>query len=246
MKLQPTKFQYSTEKINFAGIVISKKGVEPDPDRMSGLAKYPRPTSTKDVKAFLGCATSLSSFSSVLLQDCKYLRALTTKGAAFHWGEEGEMRRIIQSLNNKQVVVRNDHLPFVQAFNSYQPGLTKAKKNLSGTLRSSTSSITWAAATSMVRVDAMSHHPVDRAESMGPDPIDNQHQHMNDIVNNIEDEDDNDNDNNIEVQVDDPLCSGLFHAAQHHQQAIKQMQDGDKIDWKELPTGTYIRQFRTS
>ena len=133
MKLQPTKFQYSTEKINFAGIVISKKGVEPDPDRMSGLAKYPRPTSTKDVKAFLGCATSLFSFSSVLLQDCKHMRALTTKGAAFHWGEEGEMRRIIQSLNNKQVVVRNDHLPFVQAFNSYQPGLTKAKKNLSGT-----------------------------------------------------------------------------------------------------------------
>ena len=36
-------------------------------------------------------------------------------------------------INNKQVVVRKDHLPFVQAFNSYQPGLTKAKKNLSGT-----------------------------------------------------------------------------------------------------------------
>ena len=100
----------------------------------------------------------------------------------------------------------------------------------------------------MVHVDAMSHHPVDPAESMGPDLIDNQHQHMKDIVNNIEDEDDDDDDN-IEVQVDDPLCSGLFHAAQHHQgyqQAIREMQDGEKIDWKELPTGTYIRQFRTS
>ena len=101
----------------------------------------------------------------------------------------------------------------------------------------------------MVHVDAMSHHPVDPAESMGPDTINNQHQHMNHIVNNIEDEDDNDDDDNIEVQVDDPLCSGLFHAAQHHQgyqQAIREMQDGEKIDWKELPTGTYIRQFRTS
>ena len=56
----------------------------------------------------------------------------------------------------------------------------------------------------MVHVDAMSHHPVDPAESMGPDTINNQHQHMNHIVNNIEDEDDNDDDDNIEVQVDDP------------------------------------------
>ena len=99
----------------------------------------------------------------------------------------------------------------------------------------------------MVHVDAMSHHPVDPAESMGPDTINNQHQHMNHIVNNIEDEDDNDDDDNIEVQVDDPLCSGLFHAAQHHQgyqQAIREMQDGEKIDWKELPTGSYIRQLK--
>ena len=47
VKLQPTKFQFSTEQINFAGVVISKEGVQPDPERMSGLAKYPRPTTCK-------------------------------------------------------------------------------------------------------------------------------------------------------------------------------------------------------
>ena len=82
VKLQPTKFQFSTEKINFAGVVISKEGVQPDPERMSGLANYPTPTTCKQVKAFLGCATSLASFSSVLLQDTKHLRALTKKGAS--------------------------------------------------------------------------------------------------------------------------------------------------------------------
>ena len=35
VKLQPSKFQFSTEKINFAGVVISKEGVQPDPERMS-------------------------------------------------------------------------------------------------------------------------------------------------------------------------------------------------------------------
>ena len=29
---------------DIAGVVISKDGVTPDPERMSGLAKYPRPT----------------------------------------------------------------------------------------------------------------------------------------------------------------------------------------------------------
>ena len=31
VKLQPSKFQFSTEKINFAGVFISKEGVQPDP-----------------------------------------------------------------------------------------------------------------------------------------------------------------------------------------------------------------------
>ena len=31
----------------------------------------------------MGCATSLASFTSVLLQDTKHLRALTKKGAKF-------------------------------------------------------------------------------------------------------------------------------------------------------------------
>ena len=54
VKLQPSKFQFSTEQINFAGVVISKEGVQPDPERMSGLARYPRPTTCKQVKSFLG------------------------------------------------------------------------------------------------------------------------------------------------------------------------------------------------
>ena len=93
----------------------------------------------------------------------------------------------------------------------------------------------------------MSRHPVDPAETMGPDPIDDQHQRIHDVVNNIEEDNDDDEDDNIKVQVDDPLYSGLFHAANHHhgyQQVIKHMQDGDKIEWRELPTGSYIKQLK--
>ena len=42
----------------------------------------------------------------------------------------------------------------------------------------------------MVHVDAMSRNPVDPAEEMGPDPIDQQHQRLQDTINLIEEGDD--------------------------------------------------------
>ena len=105
-------------------------------------------------------------------------------------------------MNNKQVVVRNDHLPFVQAYNSRDNSqISPRLRQIFLELAELNIKLTWAAATDMVHLDAMSRHPVDPAESMGPDPIDDQHQHMHDVVNNIVDENEDDN---IEVQVDDP------------------------------------------
>ena len=83
----------------------------------------------------------------------------------------------------------------------------------------------------MVHVDAMSRNPVDSAVDMGPDPIDDQHQRLQDTINHIEEaDDDEDHEDNIEVQG--------------YQQAIKHRLDGDNIDWKELPTGSYIKQLK--
>ena len=279
--------------------------------------------------------SSLASFSSVLLQDTKNLRALTKKGATFRWGEEeeGEMQRIIKRLtdptllhhydtsmplaidvdtsaegvgyvaymydpskgppgpdnaklikcgsasskptwanyspieleatgtllavrkldhyiiNNKQVEVHNDHLPFIQSFNTKDISQVSPRlRRIYLELAEHDIKLTWKPAAEMVHVDAMSRNPVDPAEDMGPDPIDDQHQRLQDVVNNIEEtDDDEDQEDNIEVQVDDPLYSGLFNAAADHQgyqQAIKHRQDGDNIDWKELPTGSYIKQLK--
>merc|ERR1711928_201224 len=83
---------------------------------------------------------------------------------------------------------------------------------------------------------------------MGPDPIDQQHQRLQDTINLIEEGDnEDDHPDNIQVQVNDPLYSGLFKAAAAHQgyqQAIKHRLDGDNFDWKELPTGAYTRQLK--
>ena len=335
VKLNPAKFRFSTSHINFAGVVISKEGVTPDPERMSGLSRFPRPQTCKQVKSFLGCATSLASFSSVLLQDTKHLRALTKKGAKFTWGEEeeAEMQRVITRLtdptllhhydtgmpiaidvdtsidgvgyvaymfdpakgppgpgnsklikcgsaaakptwanyspieleatgtllavrkldhyivNNKQVVVHNDHLPFIQSFNTKDISqISPRLRRIYLELMEHDIALTWKPGAELMHVDAMSRNPVDSADDMGPDPIDQQHQRLQDTVNLIEEnEDDDDDADNIQMQVNDPLYSGLFKAAADHQgyqQAIEHRLRGDNIDWKELPTGSYIRQLK--
>ena len=58
--------------------------------------------------------------------------------------------------------------------------------------------LTWKPAVEMVHVDAMSRNPVDPAEDMGPDPIDDQHQRLQDTINYIEEaDDDEDHEDNI-------------------------------------------------
>ena len=334
VKLNPTKFQFSTEKINFGGMVISKQGVLPDPERMKALAEYPTPSTSREVKSFLGCATSLASFTSVLLQDCRALRALTKKGAAFHWGEEEdtEFKRIIARLtdpsllhhydvsqplaidvdtsikgvgytaymfdeargppgpnnaklikcgsaaakpswanyspieleasgtllavrkmdhyliNNTQVVVRNDHLPFVQAYNSKDISQVSPRlRRIFLELAELNIKLTWAEATSMMHVDAMSRHPVDSADSMGPDPIDDQTTAHQNTVNNIIEDTLDDEMDNIDLQVDDPLYASLFsHASQcqGYTDAIRAMQEHETINWKDLPAGVYMKQLK--
>ena len=342
IKLNPTKFQFSTEQIKFGGVIISSKGVTPDPERMNCIKNYPRPSSSRDVKSFLGCATSLASFTSVLLQDCKALRALTKKGVAFHWGdeEEQEFRQIVSRLtdpallhhydlsqplaidvdtsckgvgytaymydeakgppgpnnaklvrcgsaaakpswsnyspieleatgtllavrkldhyliNNKQVVVRNDHLPFCQAYNSRDISQVSPRlRRIFLELAELDIKLLWADAGSLVHVDALSRHPVDTAESMGSDPIDQQTRAMTDTVNNIceidqlhTEEDNNLDPDNIDLQVNDPLYSSLFYQAsicQGYQDAIAaRMNINNDINWKDLPTGCYMKQLK--
>ena len=128
-------------------------------------------------------------------------------------------------INNKKVVVHNDHLPFIKSYNTKDISQVSPRlRRIYLELAEHAIALTWKPAVEMVHVDAMSRNPVDSAEDMGPDPIDDQHQRLQDTINYIEEaDDDEDHVDNIEVQG--------------YQQAIKHRLDGDNIDRKELPTG---------
>jgi len=75
----PTKTKLFCTEIRFLGHRISAKGVEADESKTDRIRQWPIPTSTKQVRAFLGLARYLSVFLPNLAQHTRILDELTTK-----------------------------------------------------------------------------------------------------------------------------------------------------------------------
>ena len=333
IKLNPAKFQFG-KQIHFGGLIMSKLGLKPDENRMSSVKNYPRPTTKKQVSRFLGMATSLASFTSTLLQDCKELRNLTKKDTTFKWENkhEQEWLRIKERLsdpallhhyepgtpiavdvdtsvdgvgftcyaydpdkgnpgpnnakiircgsgcskpswknysaielestgvllsvrklqhyltNNRGAVIRTDHLPFVQAYeNKDLSEVSPRLRRIFMELRDLEIKVIWCPATEMMHSDAFSRHPVEPADSFGPDPIDDKfNRNESNNINNINDMDDIE-ENMVEDEVDDPLYNSLYKASSEcepYLQAIREIEKKEDIIWKNVPAGTYHRQLK--
>ena len=119
-------------------------------------------------------------------------------------------------------------VPFVQSYNTKDISQVSPRlRRIYLELAEHDIALTWKPGAELVHVDAMSRNPVDPAEEMGPDPIDQQHQRLQDTINLIEEGDDeDDHPDNIQLQVIDPLYSGLFKAAAAHQGYSRQSSTG--------------------
>ena len=88
--LNPQKFVYSTESVQFGGFMITPQGVTQDPNRLLAVKQFKRPERASDVRRFLGLCNSLSKFTNVLLRSTTHLRALTRANAPFIWNDQTE------------------------------------------------------------------------------------------------------------------------------------------------------------
>ena len=74
--------------VPFAGMIITSKGVSPDPEMVSGIAKFPVPKNVTDVKSFLGLTQQFASYIPDLAHAAEGLHMLLKKGVEFLWTEE--------------------------------------------------------------------------------------------------------------------------------------------------------------
>ena len=102
LKLKPTKCAFGLPEVKLLGYVLSKDGIQTDPDKVTAIANLPTPTSIKDVRSLLGMTnyyrTSLPNYAKV----AEPLIQLTRKNVRFAWNDErqiafDELKRLLTS-----------------------------------------------------------------------------------------------------------------------------------------------------
>ena len=85
LKLNPEKCFIKQDKIKFYGIICSKDGIQPDPNKVSALKQMGPPTNKQEVQTFLGMANYMAPFIPSLSTLTAPLRELITDKTPFIW-----------------------------------------------------------------------------------------------------------------------------------------------------------------
>ncbi|KAJ2935130.1 hypothetical protein H1R20_g1983, partial [Candolleomyces eurysporus] len=77
--LNPKKCKFLQTSINFLGHIVSGDGIRPDGSKVERILSWPTPTSSTDVRKFLGLVRYIAAFLPNLAEHTMVLNTLTTK-----------------------------------------------------------------------------------------------------------------------------------------------------------------------
>lgn len=85
--LNPRKFQFAREEIDFAGFRITKDNVKPLPKYLESIASFPRPKSIADIRAWFGLVNQVSHYNKLVNIMAPFKPLLSPK-TRFEWTDE--------------------------------------------------------------------------------------------------------------------------------------------------------------
>ena len=88
MKLNPQKCVFGVIKGKLLGYVVSQKGIEADPAKISAIQDMPVPRTKKEIRGFLGNLQYISRFISQLTQTGEPIFKLLQKNSDGQWNEQ--------------------------------------------------------------------------------------------------------------------------------------------------------------
>lgn len=88
LTLQPSKCHFAVKQLKFLGHVISRHGVEVDPEKTKAVNEFPVPRKQKHVRSFLGMANYYRKFIHNYAKIATPLNALLRHDVRFQWTSE--------------------------------------------------------------------------------------------------------------------------------------------------------------
>ncbi|KAL5844861.1 hypothetical protein ACOSQ4_010819 [Xanthoceras sorbifolium] len=90
MKLNPTKCSFGVSSGKFLGYLVTKRGVEANPDQIQSIMNLRSPKSIKDVQKLTGRLATLNRFISKSSEKCKPFFYALKKSKSFDWNQTSE------------------------------------------------------------------------------------------------------------------------------------------------------------
>lgn len=88
LKLKPKKCHFLRKKINFLGHVVSKEGIQTDPEKTKAIDQIRIPSFVKEVRSFLGLACYYRKFVKDYSKIAKPLYDLTKQDKEWLWTDD--------------------------------------------------------------------------------------------------------------------------------------------------------------
>eukprot|EP00731_Ephydatia_muelleri_P005611 Em0002g1787a len=86
MKIKPAKCFFLRERVQYLGHIVSKDGIEADPDKLRKVQCWPTPQNVREVQQFLGLANYYRRFIRNFAEVARPLHRLTERSASvFQW-----------------------------------------------------------------------------------------------------------------------------------------------------------------
>ena len=89
-KLNPSKCIFGVPSGILLGYIVSARGIEPNPNKVSAITNMKRPMCVKDIQKLIGCMAALSRFISRLGEKGLPFFKVLKASELFSWSEEAD------------------------------------------------------------------------------------------------------------------------------------------------------------
>ncbi|XP_057305378.1 uncharacterized protein K02A2.6-like [Hydractinia symbiolongicarpus] len=110
LRVNPEKCEFSKNKILFSGYTLTTDGISPDPSKVTAVNKFKTPTTSTEVRSFLGLVNYCSQFIKDYSTLSAPLRKLTKKNTPFIWTDDlPDVSQLVKSNSELDIEVnKND------------------------------------------------------------------------------------------------------------------------------------------